>query len=78
MTYLTVRPAYGVQLNSQQAILDHYADNKDFEILSVHYKGGRYLNKEDVERQDEKIRLEVRYGKYGSKVMIIETHVPDK
>jgi len=73
-TYLNVQPAYGVFLNSQTAVREHFAANKDFQILTVGSGYRRYINKTDVERareRGENLTLEVRYGKDGTKVMIL-------
>ena len=73
MTYLQVRPAYGVTLRSKRDILDYYAENKDFQILTLHHPDhGRYINKVDIDKSSDNIRLEVRYGKKGEKVMILD------
>ena len=73
-TYLNVQPAYGVFLNSQTAVREHYDAGKDFQILTVGSGYRRYINKTDVERalaRGEKLALEVRYGKDGTKVMVL-------
>lgn len=74
-TYLNVQPAYGVVLNSQVAVREHFDANKDFQILTIGSGYRRYINKTDVERaaqRGEEIQLEVRYGKKNEKVMIVE------
>ena len=68
--YITVTPAYGRVLNSQKEVKEYYESGKDFRVLSV-FASGTFLNKEDVERSDSGIKLEVRYGKNGKKAMII-------
>ena len=35
--YITVKPAYGKELNSEKDVLQHYLDGKDFMILSLHH-----------------------------------------
>lgn len=73
--YLNVQPAYGVFLNSQNAVREHFASNKDFQILTIGSGYRRYINKTDVERakeRGEELVLEVRYGKDGTKVMMVK------
>ena len=73
-TYLNVQPAYGVFLNSQKAVREHYDALKDFQILTLGSGYRRYINKTDVERaaqRGESLTLEVRYGKDGAKVMLL-------
>ena len=68
--YIVVKPAYGVTLNSQKTVREHYAANKDFQVLSVVHRPGSYINKTDVEKNST-IKLEARYGKNLEKVMIL-------
>ena len=73
-TYLNVQPAYGVVLNSKNAVNEHYEAKKDFQILTVGSGYRRYINKTDIERareRGEELTLEVRYGKNGEKVTIL-------
>ena len=67
--YITVRPAYGVKLNSQKAVREHFEADKDFEVMDVFYAGGRYVNKADAEKYG--LKLEIRYGKNGEKVTVL-------
>ncbi len=69
MDWLVVRPAYGVKLNSQKAINEHYANNKDFEILGYNPVGGTYVSKSECERFE--LTLEVRYGQNLTKLHIV-------
>lgn len=69
--YICVQPAYGVQLNSMKAVELHYANNRDFQILSVVHGAGRYINRSNVEQAKGRIKLEIRYGKDGRKAMIL-------
>lgn len=71
MEYISVQPAYGVQLNSMKAVELHYANNRDFQILSVVHGNGRYINRTNVEQAKGQIKLEIRYGKDGRKAMIL-------
>lgn len=73
-SYLEVQPGYGVFLNSQKAVREHYNALKDFQILTIGSDCGRYINKTDVERaaeRGESLTLEVRYGKNNNKVMLL-------
>ncbi len=69
MDWLVVRPAYGVQLNSQKAVNEHYAAYKDFEIVGLNPVGGKYVSKSECERFG--FKLEVRYGQNLTKLHII-------
>lgn len=71
---LNVRPAYGVFLNSQKVVREHYTMLKDFQILTIGPDYLRYINKTDVDRAHERgedLALEVRYGKDGTKAMFL-------
>ena len=73
-SYLEVQPGYGVFLNSQKAVREHYNALKDFLILTIGSDCCRYINKTDVERaagRGESLRLEVRYDKDGTKVTML-------
>lgn len=72
--YITVKPAYGKELNSEKEVLQHYLDGKDFMILSLHHGAGSYLNILDCERAKKPISLEVRFGKKSQKVTILDTN----
>ena len=67
-TYITVKAAYGVALNTQAAVKKHFNDDKDFQILSYGPDMGRYINKPQVQPGT---KLEIRYGKDDEKVMIL-------
>ena len=67
--YITVRPAYGVKLNSQKAVREHFEADKDFEVMDVFYAGGRYVNKADAEKFG--LKLEVRYGYQYTRSVIL-------
>ena len=71
--YITVKPAYGKELNSEKEVLQHYLDGKDFMILSLHHGAGSYLNILDCERASNPISLEVRFGKKNQKVTLLDT-----
>ena len=70
MNYIVCKPFTHEMLNSQKAIRQFYADGKDFIILSVVHGVGRHISKHEVEK-DPTICLEVRYGKDGTKVMLL-------
>ena len=74
--FITVKAAYGKELNSEKEVLQHYLDGKDFMILSLHHGAGSYLNCIDCERAKKPISLEVRFGKKGQKVTILDTTNP--
>ena len=71
MSYIPCKAAYGVQLNSKKEVREHYDANKDFENLSMYHRGS-YINKQDSETFS--MNLEIRYGKNGTKVMIINAN----
>jgi hypothetical protein len=71
--FITVKAAYGKELNSEKEVLQHYLDGKDFMILSLHHGAGSYLNILDCERAKKPISLEVRFGKKSQKVTILDT-----
>ena len=65
--YIVVEPAFADStLNSQKAVREHFDANKDFRILSVGSSG--YVAKRDL---PPTVKMEVRYGKDGTKVMIL-------
>ena len=74
--YITVKAAYGKELNSEKEVLQHYLDGKDFMILSLHHGAGSYLNVLDCERAKKPISLEVRFGKKSQKVTLLDTTNP--
>ena len=67
--WIAVEPAYGVKLNSVKAVKEHFDSGKDFRILDA-FTSGSYINKRDVEGLGN-VKLEVRYGKNGEKVMVL-------
>lgn len=71
--FITVKAAYGKELNSEKEVLQHYLDGKDFMVLSLHHGAGSYLNRIDCERASKPISLEVRFGKKSQKVTILDT-----
>lgn len=71
--YITVKAAYGKELNSEKEVLQHYLNGKDFMILSLTHGAGSYLNILDCERASKPISLEVRFGKKSQKVTILDT-----
>ena len=71
--FITVKAAYGKELNSEKDVLQHYLDGKDFMILSLHHGTGSYLNIIDCERASKPISLEVRFGKKSQKVTLLDT-----
>lgn len=71
--FITVKPAYGKELNSEKEVLQHYLDGKDFMILSLTHGAGSYLNILDCERAKKPISLEVRFGKKSQKVTLLDT-----
>ena len=71
--YITVKPAYGKELNGEKEVLQHYLDGKDFMILSLIHGAGSYLNIMDCERASKPISLQVRFGKKSQKVTILDT-----
>ena len=74
--FITVKAAYGKELNSEKEVLQHYLDGKDFMILSLHHGAGSYLNCMDCERAKKPISLEVRFGKKSQKVTLLDTTNP--
>ena len=66
--YRVVKPAYGRVLNTQKEVRQHYNNNLDFLILDM-LGGGSYINKSDAQKSG--VKLEVRYGKRGEKVIIL-------
>ena len=74
--YITVKAAYGKELNSEKEVLQHYLEGKDFMVLSLHHGAGSYLNILDCERAKKPISLEVRFGKKSQKVTILDTTNP--
>ena len=74
--FITVKAAYGKELNSEKEVLQHYLDGKDFMILSLHHGAGSYLNCIDCERAKKPISLEVRFGKKSQKVTLLDTTNP--
>ena len=75
--FITVKAAYGKELNSEKEVLQHYLEGKDFMILSpLHHGVGSYLNRENCERAKKPISLEVRFGKKGQKVTLLDTTNP--
>ena len=74
--FITVKPAYGKELNSEKEVLQHYLEGKDFMILSLHHGAGSYLNILDCERAKKPISLEVRFGKKSQKVTLLDTTQP--
>ena len=75
--YITVKAAYGKELNSEKEVLQHYLDGKDFMILSLHHGAGSYLNILDCERASKPISLQVRFGKKSQKVTLLDTTNPE-
>lgn len=75
--YITVKAAYGKELNSEKEVLQHYLEGKDFMILSLHHGAGSYLNILDCERAKKPISLEVRFGKKSQKVTLLDTTKPE-
>ena len=71
--YITVKAAYGKELNSEKEVLQHYLEGKDFMVLSLYHGAGSYLNILDCERAQKPISLEVRFGKKSQKVTILDT-----
>ena len=74
--FITVKAAYGKELNSEKEVLQHYLERKDFMILSLHHGAGSYLNRENCERAKKPISLEVRFGKKSQKVTLLDTTNP--
>jgi hypothetical protein len=74
--FITVKAAYGKELNSEKEVLQHYLDGKDFMVLSLHHGAGSYLNCMDCERAKKPISLEVRFGKKSQKVTFLDTTQP--
>ena len=74
--FITVKAAYGKELNSEKDVLQHYLEGKDFMILSLHHGAGSYLNCMDCERAKKPISLQVRFGKKGQKVTLLDTTNP--
>ena len=74
--YITVKAAYGKELNSEKEVLQHYLEGKDFMILSLQHGAGSYLNIIDCERASKPISLKVRFGKKSQKVTILDTTNP--
>ena len=76
--FITVKAAYGKELNSEKEVLQHYLDGKDFMIISLHHGAGSYLNKQNCENTNLKkpISLEVRFGKKSQKVTLLDTTNP--
>ena len=74
--YITVKAAYGKELNSEKEVLQHYLEGKDFMVLSLHHGAGSYLNCMDCERAKKPISLEVRFGKKSQKVTLLDTTNP--
>lgn len=70
MNYIVCKPFTDKMLNSQKAVREFYDNGKDFIILSVVHGIGRHISKHEVEK-NSMIRLEIRYGKDGTKVMIL-------
>ena len=68
--YIVCRPFHAKTLNSQKAVREFFAEGHDFIILSVVHGAGRHISKSEVEK-DPSIRLEVRYGRNGEKVMML-------
>ena len=73
---ITVKAAYGKELNSEKEVLQHYLEGKDFMILSLQHGAGSYLNILDCERASKPISLKVRFGKKSQKVTILDTTNP--
>ena len=73
---ITVKAAYGKELNSEKEVLQHYLEGKDFMILSLHHGAGSYLNILDCERAKKPISLQVRFGKKSQKVTLLDTTNP--
>ena len=67
--YIVCRPLQ-TGLNAQKAVREYYVAGKDFIILSVVHGPGRHISKAEVEK-DSTIKLEVRYGRNGEKVMML-------
>lgn len=74
--FITVKAAYGKELNSEKEVLQHYLEGKDFMVLSLHHGAGSYLNILDCERAKKPISLEVRFGKKSQKVTLLDTTQP--
>lgn len=70
MPYLVVKPAYGRVLNSKKAVREYFNDGKDFQICSLHGCSGTYVSKSECDT-DATLRLEIRYGKRGEKLIIL-------
>lgn len=68
--YISCQPAYGVNLNSQKDVIEHYNAGKDFMVLSMFHNPGSYISKKEVESAGDVV-LEVRYGKNLTKVYMI-------
>ena len=75
--FITVKAAYGKELNSEKEVLQHYLEGKDFMVLSLHHGAGSYLNCIDCERAKKPISLEVRFGKKSQKVTLLDTTNPE-
>jgi len=74
--FITVKAAYGKELNSEKDVLQHYLDGKDFTVLSLAHGHGSYINCTDCERATKPISLEVRFGKKSQKVTLLDTTNP--
>ena len=74
--FITVKAAYGKELNSEKEVLQHYLEGKDFMILSLQHGAGSYLNILDCERAKKPISLQVRFGKKSQKVTLLDTTQP--
>lgn len=68
-TTLTVKPAYGRNLNSKKEVMEYYNDQKDFQIFGMSSNAGRKINKQDAERFGV-FTLRVRYAQ-STKIHII-------
>ena len=69
MSTIPVQPSYGVKLNNQKQVREHYEQGRDFDILSVVHGPGRKISKREA--QEHGFALEIRYGENGEKVMVI-------
>lgn len=67
--YIVCKP-FRQGLNAQKTVRKYYDEGHDFIILSVVHGTGRHISKAEVEK-DPSIKLEVRYGRNGEKVMIL-------
>jgi hypothetical protein len=64
--YITCLPSYGRDYKSKKAVQADYDAGKDFTIVSLDRDNGSQINKQDAERIEGGVTLNIRYKRKES------------